>query len=139
VIIAVPAILYSSYHIYFMHYVSFDYGYNTTVVIVMGISNSVLWFFWCLFTRHWYIWKNILAQLVIWGMSAFEVFDFPPLFGYIDPHAIWHLGGCLAAILWANFLITDANHFIKRKIEDGFLQFHQPGRLFTLYSNISVF
>jgi hypothetical protein len=66
------------------------------------------------------------------GMSAFEIFDFPPLFGvwmrikllfcrsnslsqYIDPHAIWH--GCIIIVtaLFTQFLIADAKFFIHAK------------------------
>jgi len=114
-LLALPFVFYTTYHLYYMQFVSFDYGYNIIVVIVVGIINSLLWLGWCFYTRYTYIWNNLFTQLLMGCMSSFELFDFPPLFGYIDPHSIWHACIMVVAVLFTNFLIADAQYHLKRK------------------------
>jgi hypothetical protein len=61
--------------------------------------------------------KNLTTQAAMWAMSVVEVFDFPPLFGYLDAHALWHLCGIPITFMWNKFLIADAQHHLRRKID----------------------
>jgi len=113
-LIALPYIIYSTYHIWYMSFVSFDYGYNMKVIVFFGIANGLIWLIWCYFTRHSYIWKNIVTQIAMWSLSIFEVKDFPPILGYVDPHAIWHLGVIIIGLFWFQFMVADASYFLKK-------------------------
>ena len=45
---------------------------------------------------------------VLWHLAALaEVFDFPPLLGYLDSHALWHCGTPHCVWLWYRFLRED--------------------------------
>ena len=44
----------------------------------------------------------------LWHLAALaEVFDFPPLLGYLDSHALWHCGTPHCVWLWYRFLRED--------------------------------
>ena len=45
---------------------------------------------------------------VLWHLAALaEVFDFPPIWGYLDSHALWHCGTPHCIWLWYRFLKED--------------------------------
>jgi hypothetical protein len=45
-LLAIPFTLYGIYHIYYMTFVSFDYGYNMTVAVVTSFTHLVIWVIW---------------------------------------------------------------------------------------------
>jgi len=49
---AAPFLIYLMYHIWYMQFVSFDYGYNMIMGSIFGAAHVLAWFTWCLFTRH---------------------------------------------------------------------------------------
>jgi len=64
-----------------------------------------------------YAWKNIAAQAILWSLSPLELKDFPPLFGILDAHSLWHAGVPVVGYFWTEFLISDASHFIEKRKE----------------------
>jgi len=116
-LIGIPFILYTLYHFYYMTFISFDYGYNVLVIVVVGVLHSILWISWMFKTRLPHMWKNLATQLAVWAMSTVEVYDFPPLFGYLDAHAIWHACVLLVAFLWIRFLVADAQYYLRKKVD----------------------
>ena len=45
---------------------------------------------------------------ILWHLAALaEVFDFPPIWGYLDSHALWHCGTPHCIWLWYRFLKED--------------------------------
>jgi len=70
----------------------------------------IMVFFWGY--KNWiknkFSWKIVLAQTLTWVAATCELGDFPPFFGLLDAHAIWH--GCtipLGFLLW-DFLTEDS-------------------------------
>lgn len=39
--------------------------------------------------------------------GAFEVFDFAPLWGHLDAHALWHFATVPLTVIWYRFLAAD--------------------------------
>ncbi|KJE91022.1 post-GPI attachment to protein factor 3 [Capsaspora owczarzaki ATCC 30864] len=55
--------------------------------------------------------RKALAAVVGLGLcAAFEIADFPPVFGIFDAHALWHGSTVLVIVVWYSFLIDDASY-----------------------------
>lgn len=98
------------YHIYYLSFIKFDYGYNMAVNIGIGAVNATGWLTWSLW--QWkskpYVWKCITVILGLNILLGLELGDFPPLFWIFDAHAIWHAGTVPLNLLWYSFIIDDA-------------------------------
>jgi len=98
------------YHIYFLAFVHFDYGYNMMVNLIVGGLNGIGWAVWCLYhiRRKPFWWKGISVMLGLNLLLALELGDFPPIVWSFDAHAIWHAGTVPLNLLWYSFIIDDA-------------------------------
>ena len=114
IIIGTILMMYLTYHLYYMNYVSFDYGYNQTVVIIVGITHSLLWCYWCFRYRYPHMKINLITQCGMWLLSLLELIDFPPLFGYMDAHSLWHGFSIFVTYLWFQFVTADAIFLLKK-------------------------
>lgn len=91
-------------HISYLTFWRFDYTYNMAANVVVGIVQNVLWS-WFSITRYqkskklWAAWPGICVAWIILAMSL-ELFDFPPWYGMLDAHSLWHLGTVLPTVLW---------------------------------------
>jgi hypothetical protein len=91
-------------HVGYLKLWRWDYTYNTLACVVCGVVQNVLWS-WFSWTRYastgkaWAAWPGMVVAWVIMAMSL-ELFDFPPLWGAIDAHSLWHLGTIAPAVLW---------------------------------------
>ncbi|AEO70469.1 uncharacterized protein THITE_2121961 [Thermothielavioides terrestris NRRL 8126] len=100
---ALCAAMYAA-HVGYLTLWRWDYGYNTAACVACGVVQNVLWS-WFSYTRYartkqpWAVWPGIVVAWVIMAMSL-ELFDFPPLWGCIDAHSLWHLGTIAPAVLW---------------------------------------
>ena len=79
------------YHVYYLTYVHFDYGYNMLVNVLSAITGSLFWLVW-IYRHRQRKYANILlfAILGVYPMSLLELLDFSPFLSLIDAHAIWH-------------------------------------------------
>ncbi|TQS32798.1 hypothetical protein Golomagni_06878 [Golovinomyces magnicellulatus] len=99
-------------HVAYLKGVRWDYTYNMAANVAAGIVQNFLWS-WFSYQRYresrrlWATWPGIVVAWVMFAMSM-ELFDFPPWFGSIDAHSLWHLLTIGPTILWYNFLIKDA-------------------------------
>ena len=152
--IALPLMLFMCLHMYSLS-VDFDYDYNTTVCALILILHSLGWLAWCHTSRHRYVWKNLAAQMTMWGLSIFELWDFPQIMQVssfksicltsfkaeklITSHSLRHLCFIVITIMWTQFLIADAQNFLKKE-DRSFLQIliDAQGGLF-LKGLISIF
>jgi len=88
--------------------VLFDYGFNVALCVSLGILQSLMWAVWVGRTKHpvrYRMW-TFLALLNV--ATAFEVFDFPPVAGLLDAHALWHAATVPLAYLFSSFIAGDA-------------------------------
>ena len=91
-------------HIFYLSFIHFDYTYNMAANVVIGIVQNVLWT-WFSITRFrkvgrlWAAWPGLIVAWIILAMSL-ELFDFPPWWGMVDAHALWHLGTVGPTVWW---------------------------------------
>ncbi|KAK1497556.1 hypothetical protein CTAM01_07826 [Colletotrichum tamarilloi] len=97
-------------HIAYLKGVRWDYTYNMTANVIIGVIQNLMWLWFSLnkyrqSRRTWAIWPSIVVAVVVMVMSL-ELFDFPPVWGALDAHSLWHLGTIPPTVLI--FLIKDA-------------------------------
>ncbi|KAL2023227.1 hypothetical protein VTK56DRAFT_3350 [Thermocarpiscus australiensis] len=99
-------------HVAYLKLWRWDYTYNMAANVACGAVQNVLWswFSWRRYRqsgRAWAAWPGMVVAWVLAAMSL-ELFDFPPIWGSVDAHSLWHLGTIAPAVLWYNFLVRDA-------------------------------
>lgn len=99
-------------HVTYLKYYSWDYTYNMAANVVVGIIQNIMWTYFSVIRyrqsqRLWAAWPGIVVAWVFIAMSM-ELLDFPPIGGYLDAHALWHLGTVFPTVLFYNFLLRDA-------------------------------
>lgn len=103
-----PLLAFVTTHILFINFYKLDYGWNMKVCVVMGVCQLLAWTVWAGVSRHPSRFK--LWMVVIGGALAMllEIYDFPPYFGYVDAHALWHAATIPLTYLWWSFIRSDA-------------------------------
>lgn len=97
------------YHVHYMAFIKFDYGYNMKALITVGVINCIGWLVWCSYVKKKqpYAWKMALAISCINVLILLEVFDFPPLWWTFDAHSIWHASTSPLSFLIYSFAADD--------------------------------
>ncbi|KAL8557057.1 hypothetical protein ACS0TY_004506 [Phlomoides rotata] len=110
VMVAAPLIAFVTTHILYLNFYQLDYGLNMKVCVTAGILQIVIWAVWAGVTRHPSRLK--LWVVVIGGGIAmlFEIYDFPPYWGLVDAHALWHATTIPLTYLWWSFIRDDAEY-----------------------------
>ena len=91
-------------HVAYLKFWHWDYTYNMAANVACGIVQNVLWS-WFSYDRYrksrriWAMWPGVVVAWVLVAMSL-ELMDFPPLWGAIDAHSLWHLGTIAPTVLW---------------------------------------
>ncbi|KAI0817961.1 Per1-like-domain-containing protein [Xylaria sp. FL0064] len=110
-------------HVAYLKLWKWDYTYNMAANLVVGMVHNLLWSYfswkrWRETGQTWAIWPSMLVAWIILVMSL-ELLDFPPLWGALDAHSLWHLGTIAPAVLWYNFMIKDSQDLAKTaKLKD---------------------
>ncbi|KAK4193374.1 Per1-like protein [Podospora australis] len=99
-------------HVAYLKGVRWDYTYNMAANVACGLVQNVLWtwFSWNKYResgRTWAIWPGLVVAWVVAAMSL-ELLDFPPWWGSVDAHSLWHAGTIGPAVLFYHFLVKDA-------------------------------
>ncbi|GAP86102.1 putative mn2+ homeostasis protein per1 protein [Rosellinia necatrix] len=100
-------------HICYLKFWDWNYTYNMTANVVVGMVHNTLWSFfswqrWRQTRQNWAIWPSMLVGWVMLAMGL-ELLDFPPLWGALDAHSLWHLGTIAPTIFWYSFMIKDCH------------------------------
>jgi len=99
-------------HVTYLKWHKWDYTYNMAANVVAGIIQNVLWS-WFSYKKYkasgraWAMWPGFVVAWVILAMSL-ELLDFPPWWGCLDAHSLWHLGTVGPTMIFYNFLLKDA-------------------------------
>ncbi|KAI1750939.1 vacuolar membrane protein [Xylaria castorea] len=99
-------------HVAYLKLWKWDYAYNMKANLVVGMVHNLLWTYfswkrWRETRQGWAIWPSLLVVWIMLAMSL-ELLDFPPLWGVLDAHSLWHLGTIGPAILWYDFMVKDS-------------------------------
>ncbi|PMD22276.1 Per1-like protein [Hyaloscypha hepaticicola] len=99
-------------HVTYLKWYAWDYTYNIAANVVVGMIQNLMWS-WFSFEKYrksgrfWTMWPGLVVAWIILAMSL-ELLDFPPLWGCLDAHSLWHLGTVGPTMVWYNFLVKDA-------------------------------
>lgn len=85
-------------------------GLNMKVCVTVGILQMVIWAVWAGVTCHPS--RRKLWVVVIGGGVAMllEIYDFPPYWGLVDAHALWHASTIPLTYQWWSFIRDDAEY-----------------------------
>lgn len=83
-------------HVTYLKWYDWDYSYNMAANVVAGVIQNAMWswFSWQKYKesgRAWAMWPGVVVAWVLVAMSL-ELLDFPPWWGCLDAHSLWHLG-----------------------------------------------
>ena len=97
-------ILLYSLHAGYLSLWSWDYTYNMAANVAVGIAQNLLWTGFSIvryrkMQKTWTAWPGLIVAWVILAMSL-ELFDFPPFWGLLDAHSLWHLGTVVPTVWW---------------------------------------
>lgn len=91
-------------HVAYLKLWRWSYTYNMAANVVVGVLQNSLWtwFSYVRWKESRRTWAFLPGVAVTWIMMAmgFELLDFPPLWGAIDAHSLWHLGTIVPIVLW---------------------------------------
>nr|XP_032807324.1 post-GPI attachment to proteins factor 3 [Petromyzon marinus] len=106
-----------AYHVWYMGFVRFDYGYNIIANATIGLVNLLWWLGWCLRSHRErpYVWRCAFVVLCLHGLALLELLDFPPLLWTLDAHALWHIGTIPLPLVFYRFLIEDSLYLLKEQ------------------------
>jgi hypothetical protein len=90
------------------------YHFQHNMAVMVGAAV----FHWCLMLRWAFFGKRegkrpgrkyLAACCLVWSACALaELMDFPPVYGLLDAHALWHCGTPATVWLWYQFARRDA-------------------------------
>lgn len=83
-------------HVTYLKSFKWDYGYNMAANVAAGVIQNAMWswFSWQKYQesgRVWATWPGMVVAWILVAMSL-ELLDFPPWWGCLDAHSLWHLG-----------------------------------------------
>lgn len=108
VMVAAPIIAFVTAHIMYLNFYYLDYGLNKKVCVILGAAQLLLWAIWAGVTWHPLRWKLWIVVFVGALSTLLEIYDFPPYWGLVDAHAIWHAITIPLTYLWWSFIKDDA-------------------------------
>ena len=94
----------------------FDYGEHMRLNIVLGVVHLLLWAAWWAATRRIrpHAWRAPAIHSLVAALILLEVGDWPPLWGVLDAHALWHASTVLPAlVLWRSFVKAELSWRLK--------------------------
>ncbi|KAJ4706098.1 Post-GPI attachment to proteins factor 3 [Melia azedarach] len=108
VMVAAPIIAFVTTHILYLNFYKLDYGLNMKVCLAMGVAELLTWAIWAGVSHHpsrWKLWVVVLGE----GLALLlEIYDFPPYWGFVDAHALYHAASIPLTYLWWSFVREDA-------------------------------
>ncbi|KAF8933811.1 hypothetical protein BGZ58_006109 [Dissophora ornata] len=104
-------------HISYLTFVHFDYGYNMAATATVGAIHNFCWIGWSI--ANWrklpYAWEPTVSGVMITSAMCLEFLDFPPLWGILDAHSMWHAATIPLVPMWYRFLLNDTEWEVRNK------------------------
>ncbi|KAI0483266.1 Per1-domain-containing protein [Xylariaceae sp. FL0804] len=99
-------------HVAYLKLGRWDYTYNMAANVAVGLLQNSLWTYlswrrWRQTRQPWAVWPAVIVAWLLMAMGL-ELLDFPPLWGALDAHSLWHLGTIAPTILWYRFMVKDS-------------------------------
>eukprot|EP00039_Didymoeca_costata_P012677 m.183616 g.183616 ORF g.183616 m.183616 type:complete len:331 (+) comp15547_c0_seq2:4167-5159(+) len=122
VLIGTPmCIAYCMHVTYLMTADYFDYGWNMKFNAIPVVSMIPLWSLrWAFYRRKEpHVWKACAFVIMLPFAAACEVFDFPPLWNFLDAHALWHALTIPLGYLWGQFVLDQLDDQQRKYKQDS--------------------
>jgi len=74
------------------------------ICVIVGLASVVLWVRLYLIEREMHLFRLAALSVGSSALVALEILDFPPIYGLIDAHALWHLG---IGYIFFSFFLTN--------------------------------
>ncbi|KAK9070357.1 hypothetical protein SSX86_010759 [Deinandra increscens subsp. villosa] len=110
VMIAAPLIAFVTTHILYLNCYQLDYGLNMKVCVTLAVAQLLVWVVWAGVSNHpsrWKIWFVAIGEGLI---IFFEIYDFPPFWGFLDAHAVSHAIAIPVSHIWWGFIHDDSEY-----------------------------
>jgi len=97
-------------HVTYLKMWSWDYTYNMAANVAIGLVQNVLWT-WFSYKKYqksgdtFAMLPGLVVLFILFAMSL-ELLDFPPLYGYLDAHSLWHLATVIPTVIWYKYVYT---------------------------------
>lgn len=100
----ITCVLLYTAHVSYLTFWHWDYVYNMAANVAAGVVQNILWSGFSYKTyqtlkKPWAAWPGMIVAWIILAMSL-ELLDFPPMWGILDAHSLWHLGTVGPTIWW---------------------------------------
>ncbi len=92
----------------YMQLVHFNYGLHVVLCACLMVAISLMYSAKYLHGKCDHVRPFLCGSFILLLASPCEFFDFRPLFGHLDGHALWHLSAIPVAFLWNAFFRADA-------------------------------
>jgi hypothetical protein len=102
------ACLVSASFVLYMQLVHFNYGLHVALCGALMVVMSLMYTAKYIQGKSDHVKPFLYGSLVLMLASPCEFFDFRPIFGHLDGHALWHLAAIPVAFLWNAFFRADA-------------------------------
>ena len=94
-------------HVIYLSFWHWDYTYNMLANVMVGAVQNILWSWFSIkkyrkLKKPWAAWPGLIVAWIVMAMS-FELLDFPPIYGMVDAHSLWHLGTVGPTIWWYKY------------------------------------
>ncbi|KAJ3187707.1 hypothetical protein HDU85_006100 [Gaertneriomyces sp. JEL0708] len=110
-------------HVAYLSLWKFDYRYNMMAGVAVGMLGNLCWVGWGLAEwKRGYTWKILLSVILISTAMSLELLDFPPLWGVLDAHALWHAATIPLVKLWYSFVLDDIRWEVRKGKGKGRLE-----------------
>lgn len=113
-------VVYFLWHISYLSLGRFNYSYNMIIGITLGLLTNFHWLLWYSKSGYKtdYAWKQVIFTIGISLAMSLEIWDFPPIFGLVDAHSLWHLSTIPLVYLHYSFLSDDLAFSRKRSLRE---------------------
>lgn len=91
-------------HVSYLKLWRWNYSYNMTANVVIGLTQNALWT-WFSYRKYrksgdsFAILPGVVVVFILMAMSL-ELLDFPPVWGLLDAHSLWHLATVVPTVIW---------------------------------------
>jgi post-GPI attachment to proteins factor 3 len=98
-----------------LNYPVINYGRNMAMMIGLLCAHTLAWLSSCMASPASHNRLFYISAALTYGAGLLEIWDFPPIFGSLDAHALWHGATPPLTYLFYRFLSLDATRLLQER------------------------